>query len=170
VTPPQPPGPTGGFTIDDWTKADPSWTREGNVWVKRGGEFVVVPISPAAGKYNFTAILRKGRRLEWVVNYRDDKNYDLFQMDDKNLVRTQFVNGKKKGDPVKSPPYSIKTKDWVRIMITVTPSSIVHSFYVQQWQEVDKWDRPGGGLEGKFGFHVPGKDEIGVSDLRFAPN
>jgi hypothetical protein len=171
------PKPTGAFTMEEWAKgggATPSlsnWTRDGEVWVKRGGEFVVPPINPAAGKYFFTAIVRKGRRLEWVVNYRDDKNYDLFQMDDKNLVRTQFVNGKKKGDSVKSPPYSIKTKDWVSVMITVTPTSIVHSVSVQQqWQVVDQWDRPGGGLEGKFGFHVPSRDEIGVSDFRFKAN
>ena len=28
----------------------------------------------------------------------------------------------------------------------------------------------GGGLQGKFGFHVPGKDQLGVSDFRFSAN
>jgi hypothetical protein len=40
----------------------------------------------------------------------------------------------------------------------------------QKWQEVDKWETPGGGLRGKFGFHVPGKDQLGVSDFRFSAN
>ena len=74
----------------------------------------MAPINPAAGKYNFTAIVMNGKRLEWVLNYQDDKNYDLFQMDDKNLVRTQVVNGKK-GPSVKI-PHSIKiniNKDYV---------------------------------------------------------
>src|SRR5207247_5232803 len=108
----------------------------------------------------FTAIVMSGKRLEWVVNYQDDKNYDLFQMDNKNLVRTQFVNGK--GVASAKSPHSIKiniNKDYVIVRVTVTPSSVVYSFYVQgQWQDVDKWERPGGGLEGKFGFHVPGND------------
>jgi len=102
------------------------------------------------------------------VNYKDDKNYDLFQLEDKNLVRTQVVNGKK-FEPVKI-PHSIKTKDYVSVMITVTAGSIIHKFYEKEWQDVDKWERPGGGLQGKFGFHVPGKDQIGVSDFQFTPN
>jgi hypothetical protein len=162
-----------GFGMEDWAKgATPSlspWTHEGKLWVKRGGEFVVAPLNPAAGSYIFTAILMKGKRLEWVVNYQDDKNYDLFQLDDKNLVRTRFANGKK-GDSARI-PHSIKTKDYVSVMIAVTPGAVVHSFLVQQkWQEVDKWETPGGGLQGKFGFHVPGKDQLGVSDFRFVAN
>ena len=166
---------SAAFSMEEWAKAGgatpgvPGWTRAGKLWVSRGGEFVVAPIGPAAGAYAFTAILIKGKRLEWVVNYRDARNYDLFQLEDKNLVRTQVVNGKK-GDPVKS-PHSIKTNDYVSVTIAVTASSIVHSFFVkQQWQVVDKWETPGGGLQGKFGFHLPGKDQIGVSEFRFAPN
>jgi hypothetical protein len=161
------------FSMEEWAKASsPSlspWTREGKLWVKHGGEFVVAPLNPAAGSYIFTAIVMKGKRLEWVVNYKDDKNYDLFQLDDKNLVRTRFANGKK-GDSTRI-PHSIKTKDYVSVMITVTPGAVVHSFLVQQkWQEVDKWETPGGGLQGKFGFRVPGKDQLGVSDFRFTAN
>lgn len=174
--PQQQPKSPGGFTMEDWGKTGaPSlsnWTREGNVYVKRGGDFVMSPINPAAGKYTFTAIVMNGKRLEWVVNYHDDKNYDLFQMDDKNLVRTQVVNGKK-GPSFKS-PHSIKiniNKDYFQVKITVTPNSIVHSLYVQGgWKDVDNWERTGGGLDGKFGFHVPGNDRIGVTDFRFAPN
>ena len=163
------------FTMEEWVKASgatPSlsgWTRDGKLWVKHGGEFAVAPLNPAAGSYIFTAILLKGKRLEWVVNYQDDKNYDLFQMDDKNLVRTQFSNGKK-SESVRV-PHSIKLKDYISVMIAVTPGAITHSFLVErQWQAVDKWERPGGGLQGKFGFHVPGRDQLGVSDFRFVPN
>jgi hypothetical protein len=165
----------GAFGMEEWAKASAStpslspWTHEGKLWVKRGGEFVVAPLNPAAGTYIFTAILMKGKHLEWVVNYRDDKNYDLFQLDDKYLVRTPVANGKK-GDSTKI-PHSIKTKDYVSVMIAVTPGAVGHSFLVQQkWQEVDKWEMPGGGLQGKFGFHVPGKDQLGVSDFRFSAN
>jgi hypothetical protein len=160
------------FGMEDWAKATPSlspWTHEGKLWVKHGGEFVVTPLNPAAGSYIFTAILMKGKRLEWVVNYQDDKNYDLFQMEDKYLVRTRFANGKK-GDSARI-PHSLKPKDYVSVMIAVTPGAVVHSFLVeQQWQAVDKWETPGGGLQGKFGFYVPGKDQLGVSDFRFSAN
>jgi hypothetical protein len=161
------------FGMEDWAKAAgpslSSWTHEGKLWVKRGGEFAVAPLNPAPGAYIFTAIVMKGKRMEWVVNYQDDKNYDLFQMDDKFLVRTQFANGKK-GEATKI-PHSIKTKDYVGVQVAVTSTAINHFFLVQgQWQAVDKWDLPGGGLQGKFGFHVPGKDQLGVSDFRFSAN
>ena len=134
--------------------------------MKRGGEFVVAPINPAASSYIFTAILMKGKRLEWVVNYQDDKNYGLFQLDDKYLVRTQFANGKGR---FRQDPHSIKNQrlrqrhDCGDVERDHTQLSCVQ----QQWQAVDKWERPGGALHGKFGFHVPGKDQLGVSDFRF---
>ena len=164
------------FSIEEWAKAggatasSSNWVRDGALWVKRGGEFVVAPIDPQLpGTYIFTVILLKGKRLEWVVNYKDDKNYGLFQLDDKNLVRTHFVNGKKI-ESIKR-PLSMKISDYVTVMIKVTPSSIVHSFRVQKdWKVADKWDRPGEGLQGKIGFHVPGKDQIGVSQFSFTAN
>ena len=110
-----------------------------------------------------------GKRLEWLVNYRDDRNYDLFQLDEKGLGRIRCVNGKK-GDPVKK-PHSIKVKEYVIIKIAVTFASIVHSIYEEgRWQVVDDWKIPGGELPGKFGFRVPGRDQIGVSAFSFTPN
>ena len=137
--------------------------------MKRGGEFVLAPINPAEGSYIFTALLMKGKRLEWVLNYRDNGNYDLFQLDEKNLVRTQLVDGKK-GASVKE-PHSAKVSGYVSVMIAVTSGSVVHSLLVdRQWQVVDRLERSGGGLQGKFGFHVPGKDQIGVSEFRYSAN
>jgi len=160
------------FSMDEWAKNGPAlsgWTRENNVWVKRGGDFVLAPINPAAGKFTFTAIPMKSKRLEWVLNYKDDKNYDLFQLDGKSFVRTPYVNGKK-GEQVKY-PFALKANEYVMVTIAVSGGSIVHSFVVErQWHEVDNWQTPGGGVQGKFGFHVPGKDEIGVSDFKFTPN
>jgi hypothetical protein len=63
------------FNMEEWAKASASipslspWTHERKLWVKHGGEFVVAPLNPAAGSYIFTAILMKGKHLEWVVNY-----------------------------------------------------------------------------------------------------
>ncbi|MBZ5586788.1 MAG: PEGA domain-containing protein, partial [Acidobacteriia bacterium] len=169
---PSAPQPKQAFTMEDWVKSEapvPSlsrWTREEKVWVRRGGDFVLAPVKPAAGTYLFTAIVMKGKRLEWVLNFRDDKNYDLFQMDDKELARTWFVNGKKTGSL--KIPHPAKAGDYVSVMIAVTAGSVVHSIFAQQqWRVIDKSERSG--LLGRFGFHIPGKDQIGVSDFRFMP-
>ena len=98
-----------------------------------------------------------------------DKTEILFQLEDKNLVRTPYSNGKK-GASVKI-PHSIKTSGYVNVMIAVTADAVTHSFFAQQqWRAVDKWETPGGGTRGKFALHIPGRDQIGVSDFRFTPN
>jgi tetratricopeptide (TPR) repeat protein len=169
------PKPQAAFSMEDWVKAaaaTPSlskWEREGQVWVKRGGEFVVAPFNPTPGTLIFTALLMKGKHLEWVVDYKDDRNYVLFQIEERSLVRTEYVNGKK-GEPVRK-PLSTSATSYVTVMIKVTASSIVHSVLVQKnWEVVDDWARPGGGLQGKVGFYVHGKDQIGVSQFTFAAN
>jgi len=163
------------FSMEDWVKATagtPSlskWEHEDNVWVKRGGEFVVAPFNPTPGTLIFTALLMKGKHLEWVVDYKDDRNYVLFQIEERSLVRTEYVNGRK-GEPVRK-PMSTSAASYVTIMIKVSATSIVHSVRVQNnWEVVDDWARPGGGLQGKLGFYVHGKDQIRVSQFTFTAN
>ena len=166
------PKPRAIFNMEEWVKSETSlptqskWARDGKVWVKRGGEFVVAPLEPMAGTYTFTVNVMKGKRLEWVWNYKDAQNYDLFQLGEKNLVRTRFVDGKK-AESVRTPD-TTKINDYTSITVVVTDHSIVHSIYRgKEWLVLDKWDPPGGGLQGKFGFHVSGKDQIAVSEFRF---
>jgi hypothetical protein len=166
------PKPRRIFTMEEWVKSETSlptlskWARDGKVWVKRGGEFVVAPLEPMAGTYTFTVNVMKGKRLEWVWNYKDAQNYDLFQLGDKNLVRARVVDGKK-SESVRTPD-TTKINDYTSFTVVVTDRSIVHSIYRdKQWQVLDKWDPPGGALRGKFGFHVAGKDQIAVSEFRF---
>ena len=40
----------------------------------------------------------------------------------------------------------------------------------QQWVILDSWTQPGRDFtDGKFGFLVPGTDEIGISNFRYNP-
>jgi hypothetical protein len=165
-----PPPPTRvSLNIKEWAERDKAWEFRDQVWVKTGGEFVSAPVQPVAGTFLFTVYVVKGKRLEWFLNYRDPKNYDLFQLDDKNFTRTRFTNGKK-SETVKVPrPTNMKA--YVTMNITVTGSSIVHNFLVEgKPQTLDKWDVSGGGIQGKFGFHLSGSDQIAVSEFRFNQN
>jgi len=58
-------------------------------------DFVLYNVAPTSGTFVFSAALLKGHRLQWVLNYTDPGNYDLFQMDDKNFYRSIMRNGKK---------------------------------------------------------------------------
>jgi len=55
--------------------------------------------------------------------------------------------------------------------IDVTPTAVIHS--VQQggqWVILDNWEISGSLPHGKFGFHIPSSDEIGLTDFRLAAN
>jgi hypothetical protein len=55
--------------------------------------------------------------------------------------------------------------------IDVTPAAVVHS--VQQggqWVILDNWSIAGPAVHGKFGFHIPNGDEIGLTEFRLAAN
>ena len=78
---------------------DPSsWKKENDGFVRKGGDYVLYGVAPTSGTFVFSAMLTKGHRLQWVVNYTDPNNYDLFQIDDNNFYRTDIRNGQKVSD------------------------------------------------------------------------
>ncbi|MCU1275951.1 MAG: carboxypeptidase regulatory-like protein, partial [Bryobacterales bacterium] len=151
------------------------WKLEDNWYVHRGGGLVLYPTVPTAGTIVFSTmrqggLLGKGR-IQWVAGCTNDKNYVLFGIDKKNIHRQEISDGKKQ----KETSESLKTgavKDLAYTMkIDISSESIVTS--VQQggtWVVVDTW--PASGLNpanGKFGFYLPGTDEILLSNFSFSP-
>jgi hypothetical protein len=117
------------------------------------------------GNIRFTVVSVKGRRVEWVVAFRDERNYFLFQLDDKNLTRYELSNGSKSAQ-VKV-PHGLDRKQPMSIGISITPRSISHSVLRGgQMVPIDNWEVSGSVARGKFGFHIPGSDEIGLQYFR----
>ncbi len=157
------------FALADLERS-PGWTREGASVVRRGGDYTLLPVNPAPGNFLFTILLQRGRRIEWVLNYRDEKNHVLFQVENDNFKRIEVVNGKR--TEMLKAPHRIDHKAALTVLIAVNGNSCTTSFLVnQQWRVIDSWEKPGGGLVGgRFGFHVPGRDQIALSDFRFTAN
>jgi eukaryotic-like serine/threonine-protein kinase len=154
----------GTFSLTDWQKA-PGWTLEGGVLVHRGGDFVLSPMDITQGRMQFSLLSLKGKRLEWVVGYRDPKNYYLFQIDDKNFIRSEVVNGKR--TELAKVPHASDRKKYIGISITISPKGITHSIaHDREWQVIDNWESTEALAHGKFGFNVPGKDEIALGDFK----
>lgn len=156
------------LTLAGWEAAG-GWTREDSVLVHRGGDFVLAPISPQPGLFVFTVRLRKGKRLEWIVNYMDDKNYFLFQVDKKNLKRISVTAGKST-----KLVEVLHNLDWnadISIQLRVTPQLIEHRILRDRsWFVIDSWHSSGQPFKiGRFGFHIPGNDQIALSDFSFKP-
>lgn len=139
-----------------------SWKQEEGSFVRKGGDFVLYGISPTSGTFIFSATLTKGHRLQWVLNYRDANNYDLFQIDDNNFYRANVRNGEKTGE-IKIPHKSEK-KTSRTLQIYVAPGEIVHEIKLgDTWVVLDRWAPPGANLSsGKFGFYIPGGDQVSL--------
>src|SRR5262249_27410057 len=132
-----------------------------------GGEFVLYSASPATGTFVFSAQQVKGKRLQWVVNFTDPNNYDLFQMDDNFFYRTVVRNGQKTDDakiPQKGDKKSFRT-----IQIHVQANEITHQIKQGEgWLVLDRWTQVGTNLSaGKFGFYLPGGDQVALSSFGY---
>ena len=154
--------------LEEWGKGR-GWMREGQLLVRRGGKFVLAPINPGPGTYSFTAILKKGRRLEWVVNYRDERNYLLYQLGKNFFHRIQVREGER-STPVKL-RHNLHRNEFITVHIEVSDDSIVQRAQ-QNGQSVllDEWKHSGAEFtHGWFGFHVPDRDQIALREIRFVP-
>jgi hypothetical protein len=142
-----------------------AWKQDKNGFVHRGGDYVTYSAVPATGTFVFSAMLAKGHRLQWVVNYTDGKNYVLLQIDDNNFYRSVFRNGEKTDEakiPIKSDKKSFRT-----IQVRVAPNEISHQIKQgESWTPLDRWTQSGTNLAaGKFGFYIPGNDQVVLSSF-----
>ncbi len=144
------------------------WIEEGGWFFRRGGNYVLANITPVDGRILFTAMLRKGRRVRWVVNYSDERNHDLFEMDRRWLYHTVVRNGRKN----ERPRVAHNLGDWQHctVQVEVSSGAIIHR--VRRGEEwvtlVQTPGEPGRDYtQGKFGFYIPGDDQIGLSNFRY---
>jgi serine/threonine-protein kinase len=144
---------------------DPSsWQAVQNAYVHKGGGFVLFSTSPTSGTFSFSAV-QKGKRLQWVLNYTSPGNYVLFQMDESFFYRSTMRNGAAT-EEVKI-PHKIQKKAFQSLRIRVTPNEIVNQIKDgDSWFVLDKWSSPGTNLAlGKFGFYLPGKDQVAIMNF-----
>ncbi|MGH9667773.1 MAG: carboxypeptidase-like regulatory domain-containing protein, partial [Bryobacteraceae bacterium] len=162
-------------TMADWREPG-SWQKnEDGVFVHRGGNFVQYKITPTAGVFQFTVELLKGGgifhggRIRWFLNFKDARNYALFEMDKKNLAPKDVVDGKST-DREKA-QHDEDPNNRYTMEIEVGPGRVITRVRAgQQWAVLDDWKEPSRDFtKGTFGFYIPGNDEIGLTNFRFAP-
>ena len=159
------------MTMDAW--ANGGWKRQDGWYARKGGEFVVFPVTPAYGSFAFTALRRTrvlaNNRIQWLVNYVDPRNHMLFELDKKNFYRTVVKNGKRRELPKINVQAAPGGNLQYTVRIDVSATRIDH--FIQdgnKWVPLDALplaeDSPS---SGGFGFYLPGTDELLVSGFTF---
>jgi serine/threonine-protein kinase len=159
---------TAGGDMTNWDTSG-TWKQEGGWYVLRGGDFIGYKPATTNGTFVFTIEQRHGKRMQWVAARTDGKNYVLFQIDRKNFYRAQVVNGKE--TLLKKIPLPAQKQNTYTIEMDVDDGSIVNKLHDgSNWIVLDKWEEPNHAFgNGKFGFYVPGGDEVALSNFSFAP-
>jgi len=176
--PPPPKEPPVVVAAKQGTMADfenlSAWRQDGDVWSHRGAAFLSYKLTPR-GVFQFTVQLVKGGnvfrggRIRWYLNYQDNKNYALFELDNKNFWAKEVVKGKT-SDRARTQLNLEKVKMFT-VQIDVAPQRVVHTILIDgKWFSMDSWtDTERNFSDGKFGFLVQGDDEIAISDFKFTP-
>jgi hypothetical protein len=152
----------------DWS----GWSRDGGAYVRKGGNRVLVQPVNSPGTITFTAHLRKagglfrGGKLRWFLE--NEGGYSQFEVDKKKFTAKipggsshtlEFGKESAVQDDEEGKAYSVQ--------IEITPERIVHRMKVgSTWVTVNSQPNRGE-ADGKFGFVIPGNDEIAISDYRF---
>ena len=160
-------------TMDDFENPA-AWRKDGDMWSHRGQAFLAYKKAPQ-GVFQFTVQLIKGGnlfhggRIRWCLNYRDSKDYALFELSNQSFW-VKDVSGGKSTDRAKTQLNLDKVKMFT-VQVEVTPQRIVHTILVDgKWAPMNSWtDSDRNFTDGKFGFLVQGADEIAVSDFKFTP-
>jgi hypothetical protein len=162
------------------------WMRDDSWYTRKGGTFVLYNQNAPDGEFTFTIRLDRsgnpfssGSRLKWVIGYVNNATHVMLQLDRDAFYRSDVVGG---ASQVVRVPHRIPTNvPFIHLSAMVSGSQLVHQFSVDgtNWQTIDSWNRttPSGApepgrrtlLDGRFGFFLPGDEEIFVSNFLFYP-
>ncbi len=157
--------PSITFGLADWLKVT-GWVQQDGMITHKGGDWVMAPPDIEQGTIHFTVVSIKGRHVEWGVMCRDEKNFVHYELDDKNLTRYEVKDGNKQ-KPSKI-AHGLDKKKPMGIGLIVTPTSVKTSVQLGGWLDLDTWESPSP-VHGRFGFRIPGSDEIGLQDFQVIP-
>jgi len=155
----------------DWEKP---WKREGDWFMREGGGFVLYRVTPITGTFQFTLRPKdainpfSSPKVRWVLDYRDERNYVLFEMDKRSYSCFEYREGKrnvrvdKKRHGLSGGYYSLKIDvEPNRVVLSVTRDN-------RSYNVLDEWSRPDRAFtSGRFGFYAPDGAQMWLAHFRF---
>jgi hypothetical protein len=156
--------------LADWDK---SFVDDGGWFTRSGGDFVLYRITPPSGAFLFSlrpkdaTFLRGSPKVRWVLNYSDNKNYILFEIDKESYTCTEYRAGRK------TTRVDRKRHGWTSntytVSMTVAPERLTVALIAQDGTStlLDDWMKTAGTFtEGRFGFYFPGNDQMWLANFR----
>lgn len=155
----------------DWGKP---WSQDDGWYTRQGAGFITFFATPPLGVIQFTARLKKppfaftSPKLRLVLNYVDEKNYMLIEIDKQTYGCAEYHNGKrsvhvdKKKHGLAGDNYGVElTVASDRILVKLSSDN-------KGAAVVDEWTRPGlTDNSGRFGFYLPGGSQVWFKDFSF---
>lgn len=167
ATPSPAPAASRELGVADWEKAG-GWQRQGGVLVRTGGGDVLLPESLRTGVLRFRIASPGWKRLEWLVDYRDEKNYVLYRLDRSRLER--IVLGQGRRESAAKSGHRLRLADAVSVAITLTPAAIQTQIQEgTEWKLVDESSRQGREGSGRFGFRTARREQLTLESFSFTP-
>ena len=144
-----------------------NWSEQRGWRVKKGGNFVFLAKHPVAGMVRFSLSLVKGKRLQWFSSFRDSNNFVLYQMDGKDFIRKEYLDGKP--NEVRT-PFEANIKGSVTVQLRISQGQIINELLDGSvWKKIDSVNSAGRDFSaGRFGFYLPGDDSFAVSNFYFS--
>ena len=174
LTPVKGPSPTvpakpAAAGVADWDEPG-AWAKDGPWMARRGGNFVTFGAQPVQGVFEFKVGRLRGRRLEWFVNFRDQRNYSLFQLEKKTFYRKDVVNARTI-DLAKVTEQRLESESEYTLQIEITATSVTHRVRRGgNWEVLDSWNESGRNFTaGKFGFRIDSGSQVGLANFTFRP-
>ena len=148
--------------MDSW--GDVTWTTDHGWYVRRGPAPALYP-NPPEGSFVFTVHRRKAK-VRWVLRWRNNTDYLLFELDNRDFRRKQANGGAARELAVVHGQSGDKL---VTLRIDVSKGRVTHSLWSNNtWTVLDDWqDASLDFTSGKFGFWPAAGEEIGVSNFKF---
>ena len=155
--------PAKRISLTDWDGA-PGWTRQGDRIVNEGGGIMLAPVRASAQSITFTAHVPPGRPVRWVTQFRDLSNYTLYELRGDGLSRIDVVRGKRV--PRNRSPVRAAAAGPVRVRMSQLAGVLRTSVNLGgQWVDLDTADAPTG--TGRFGFYLPEREPIALSEFNY---
>lgn len=160
------------LTIVDWGSG--IWTNEDGWYQRKLPGPIIFPKPLGTGLIQFSVRWEGGARLlakghvQWVLNYVDNKNYLLCELDDAGFQVESVTQGQKSKVMTKNIP--VAKQPTYTIQIRVTQDKIT-----QELQDGTSWKLLstvpiGAAAKGKFGFLIPAGQTLSLANFSVQPD